>query len=151
MSGKGIFTDTRYAKEEGSKKIGRYEAYLLDFEKRGECPFCPRNLVLKALKKEGGWRIFNRSWKGESTEMHFLIIGVEHKTNLGELFSSDWVSINSLVKWTVDEYNIRGGGLAVRFGDTDYSGATIGHLHFHLIVPKMGDDGLSRPVNFPIG
>ena len=44
------------------------------------------------------------------------------------------------------KYNIKGGVLALRFGDTAYTGATVCHLHFHLIVPKK-----SQTVNFPIG
>lgn len=151
MSEKGIFTNTRYAKEEGNKEMGFYEAYLLDFERRGECPFCSKNFKLEVLKKIGKWQLVERSWKGENTKRHFLIIGEEHKTNLTEMSPADWISINSLIRRAVKKYRISGGGLAVRFGDTDCSGATISHLHFHLIVPNMDCKGLSKPVNFPIG
>jgi len=37
-----------------------------------------------------------------------------------------------------NDYNIPGGGLSLRFGPPEKSGATVRHLHAQLIVPKDG-------------
>jgi len=54
-----------------------------------------------------------------------------------------------IVNWAISEYDIKGAGLALRFGDTNYSGAGMRHLHFHLICPSLDDNDLSIPVYFP--
>jgi len=38
----------------------------------------------------------------------------------------------------------------MRFGDSDYTGATVTHLHLHLMVPKL-KRGKALTVEFPIG
>lgn len=148
---KGKFVNTRYSKNEGSKGIGKYEAYLLDFEERGKCPFCPGNHNFVILKKIGKWQIVERSWKKKTTRRYLLVIGEEHKTNILQLLPEDWVSVGELLLWATKKYKIKGGGFGVRFGDTDYSGATINHLHFHLIAPGLDKNGLSIPTDMPIG
>ena len=52
----------------------------------------------------------------------------------------------------IKKYKIKGGGLTLRFGEQNYTGATVLHLHFHLIVPKLKPKSkLAKIVNFPIG
>lgn len=39
----------------------------------------------------------------------------------------------------------------MRFGNTDYTGATVSHLHAHLIYPEVDKSKKSKTVNFPVG
>ena len=43
-----------------------------------------------------------------------------------------------------------GGGFCIRFGDTLHSGATVKHLHAHLIEPDVKNKKY-EPVSFYIG
>ena len=145
---KGKFVNKKFAKS------GDYGKVISSIEEVGKCPFCPDNFKYHKeplLKKEGGWLITKNSWPYENTEYHFVIIGEEHKVDFSELSESDLRSVKILVNWALQEFGIRGGALSIRFGDTDHTGATVSHLHFHLISPKLDEEGKAKTVNFPIG
>lgn len=133
---------------------GEYEDVISSIEKKGKCPFCPENFKYHKepiLKKENGWLITKNSWPYENTENHLVIIGEKHKENFNELTDSDFITVRKLVDWATKKFKIKGGGLSLRFGDTDHTGATVCHLHFHLISPKLDKDGKAKTVYFPIG
>lgn len=135
--------DTRFAKS------GEYKAVLSTIEKRGKCPFCPENFKYHkhpVLKRTQGWFISKSSWPYENAKHHFILLKVLHKEYIKELSQSDMKGVLALTQWATKKFDIKGGALAMRFGDTSYTGATVCHLHFHFIVPKKG-----KTVNFPIG
>lgn len=137
--------DARFA-----KKRGGYHDVIKTIEKEGKCPFCPDNFKYHKkhpiLKRYGNWFVTKNNWPYKNVEFHFVIIGKKHKENILELSNDDMKDILFLTQWTAKKYKIKGGAIAVRFGETDYTGATVCHLHAHLIVPKRG-----RTVNFPVG
>jgi len=133
---------------------GEYENVISSIEEKGKCPFCPDNFKYHKepiLKKEGAWFITKNSWPYKNAEFHFLIIGERHMENFDELGDDDFKSVKNLVNWANKEFNIKGGALTIRFGDTDHTGATVCHLHFHLISPELDENKKSKPVSFPIG
>ncbi len=126
-----------------------YGEVIEGIEKEGNCPFCPAHFIhhrKPILKKEGVWCITENSWPYDNTALHLLVIGDEHKEHLEELSEQDLLSIMLLVRWAIKEFDVKGGGVAMRFGDTGFTGATVCHLHLHVIVPKEGST-----VIFPIG
>lgn len=130
-------------------KSGEYKKVIEKIASVGKCPFCPDNFRYHkrpVLKQQSGWFITHNSWPYANTRNHFVIISVDHKESLGELSSGDLKAVISLAGWAAEKFKIKGGALALRFGGTDYTGATVCHLHFHLIVPKK-----SQMVNFPVG
>ncbi len=137
--------DTHYARSEFYKKV------LIDVKSEKVCPLCTLKWHTKPiLKTIGGWFITETFQPYPNAALHFLIIGKRHKENLAELTAGDWKEISQLQKWAAKKYNIQGGGIAMRFGDTAYTGATVAHLHMHLIVPKL-KRGRAMPVMFPFG
>lgn len=141
--------DARYAKS------SEYKETLDAIIKTDKCPFCPDNFKYhkKAiLKKFNGWCITENSWPYENTQYHFLLICGEHKEEFIELNDKDFKAIKVLTNWVIKKYNILGGGLAFRFGDSTYTGATVRHLHAHVLVPQLDNQkGMAIPVRFPIG
>lgn len=137
-----------------AKGKGEYEEVINTIEKKGKCPFCPgqlkyhKNPILKIL---GGWFITESSWPYQNTEHHFLLINLKHKEDFSEISKKDFESLRSLINWAIKKYKLEGGALALRFGDTNYTGATVSHIHAHLIYPKLGKNKKSETVNFPIG
>lgn len=138
--------DPRNARTDGYKQI------MQDIVTDGSCPLCPpmKWHPNPILKDNGGWIITENSHPYPNTRHHFITVSKKHIETLEEFTSQDLESILDLAKWACQEYNIKGGGLTMRFGDTLYTGATIKHLHAHLIVPKV-EDGQVSPVYFPIG
>ncbi len=148
MNKKKKVVDPTYAKGKGE-----YEKVINSIQEIGECPFCPKNFKYhknKFLKKEGGWTITQNSWPYPNAKHHFIIISEKHKEKFEELTAKDFVSTSKLVNWAIKKYKLPGGGLTIRFGQTEYTGATVCHLHFHLISPQRIKNK-TKPVYFPIG
>lgn len=141
--------DPRYAKSPG------YAADLEDILAQGVCPFCPENFNWHPnpiLRKLGRWIITQNRQPYENTKHHFLLKGDEHKESLAELTPLDWVSMRGLISWAMEEFKFEGGGLAIRFGPSNYTGATVRHLHAHLIVPELDPKtNQAIAVSFPFG
>lgn len=143
MNLKKDFVDPRYAKS------ADYRAVLEEIIKEGKCPFCPENFrwhPKPTLFEDDQWFLTEAGWKYENAEHHLLLIGKTHKKHFLELSPNDLEKIRALVNRACVLFKIQGGAIMLRFGDTEYTGATVKHLHFHLIVPEKG-----KVVNFPIG
>lgn len=143
--------DKTYAKSKSYKKE------LEDIEKKGECPFCEKNFKyyktkIIALKQYNGWFIAKSNWPYKNSLHHFMIVSKKHKEQFFELNKEDLETVKYLTNWAIKKFKIKGGALTIRFGDTKFTGATVCHLHFHLIYPqKNKKTGRAKVVNFPIG
>lgn len=117
------------------------------------CPFCPKHFkwhTKPILRRYKGWLITENFRPYDNTLHHFVIIGEKHIEKFEKLTTTDWQAISHLVSWAVKKYKIPGGGFTMRFGDSNYTGATVTHLHAHLIVPET-KSGKAKTVSFPIG
>jgi len=136
--------DPRFAKGRGE-----YENVINTIKETGKCPFCPNNFKYHkhpTLKKRGDWFITKISWPYKNHKCHFIIIKKSHVEDISELKAKDMENILFLSKWAVKEFKLKGGGLCMRFGDTNFTGSTVCHIHAHLITPIR-----DKTVNFPIG
>ena len=111
-------------------------------------PFLPREL---SLKRKKNWFLTQDSWPYKNTKHHFLIIGTKHKEKFSQLTKEDFAEVSELANWTIAKYKIQGGAVAVRFGDANFTGASVSHLHFHIITPKIKTKNSTKTVLFPIG
>lgn len=136
-------------------KTGAYGADLLQIKELKVCPFCPGQMhwhKKPILKETVRWFITESTHPYENSTHHVLVICKEHLEHFNPLTCDDWWQVMSLFNWYCDEHGIIGGGIAMRFGETTYTGATVCHLHFHLIVPEIDpESGKAKPVYFPIG
>lgn len=135
-----------------AKGKGYLEA-LKSIEKEKVCPLCPKTMkwhTKPILKKYKGWLITENFNPYENSMYHLLVIGDQHKEKIKELTLNDWEAITRLINWAVAKFKIKGGGMTMRFGNPLFTGATVQHLHAHLIAPKI-INGKAKPVYFPIG
>lgn len=126
-----------------------YKKTLEEILASGKCPFCPENFKYHEkpiLEEKDEWFITESTWPYKNASNHFLIIGKKHKEKLDELTTKDLKTIYYLANKISVEKGMRGGGFMLRFGDGNITGASVMHLHFHLIFPKKG-----KTVWFPIG
>ncbi|MDO8436030.1 MAG: HIT domain-containing protein [bacterium] len=134
---------------------GEYEEVIKKIALTGKCPFCKENFKYHKkpiLKRKNDWFLTEASWPYKNARCHFMILGEKHKENISDLKKESFEAIFFLAQWAIKKYKIKGGGLAVRFGDTDFTGASVSHLHFHLISPERNQKTKkTRKVNFPIG
>lgn len=120
------------------------------------CPFCLENLQKyhqEPILKEGKyWLLTTNKWPYTNTKYHFLLIHKTHIEHLLELTPEAGAELIEIAQWTAKEYDIPGGGLAMRFGDTEYSAGTVAHLHVQLLQPDIDTPGYDEaPVRIKIG
>jgi len=138
-----------------SARKGEYKKVIEEIASTGKCPFCKENFKYHKkpiYKKKGGWLLTNNSWPYENSKHHLVVIDEKHKEDFYELTNKDFESVAYLTRWAIKEWKIKGGGFAMRFGDTNFTGASVAHIHFHIISPEI-DQKIKKAkiVNFPIG
>lgn len=147
--GKKIFINKSYVRTRNQRKV------MDRIDKEGVCPFCGTNLERfhgkSSVKKSKHWFLLESKWPYKKTRIHLLFVAKKHMEHIEELSASDWSDLLQIVRWSIKKYKLRGGAFAIRFGDSRLTGATVHHLHAHLIEPKIDSKGMGKVVNFPIG
>lgn len=120
----------------------------------GGCPFCEKNLKKyhkNPIIREGDyWIVTKNQWPYKNTLVHLLIIYKLHAEQLSDLPPVAFLELHRWLVWIQDYYDITGGGICMRFGDTNFSAGTIKHLHVQFIVPNL-ESPTYQPVRFKIG
>ena len=108
----------------------------------GVCPFCHDfcgNNILKyhtkpILKKTKWWAVTENFEPYSGAKIHLLLVyRAEHVTMPSEIPTEGWANLGLVVEWVIREFKLPAGGFFFRFGDTDYTGATISHFHAQII------------------
>ena len=120
----------------------------------GLCPFCSENLAKyhkKPTLREGAcWILTSNQWPYEHTKHHLLAIAKIHVEHIDALPPGAMDELGEHFKWGTKEFNIKGGGIVMRFGDSDLAGSTVRHLHAQLIETDLNSPGY-EPVRAKIG
>lgn len=149
-SDKNQFIDVANSRVEEQREV------MKDILSADHCPFCPENLQKyhkQPFLKEGTyWRLTTNQWPYTHTKRHFLVIYRDHVENLAGLDPASGVELLEMMQWLEKEYRVKGGGWSMRFGDSDYSAATVAHLHAQFLVPDItAPDYDEEPVKVTIG
>ncbi len=119
-----------------------------------ECPFCPENLskyhTKPILKETAHWLLTENAWPYDHTQLHLLAILKTHAEQLSELPAGAGEELLQLFAEVEKENHVPGGGIALRFGDTNYSAGTVKHLHAQFIWPAVEKPDF-EPVRIKIG
>ncbi len=119
---------------------GIYDAVIKDIAKKQVCPFCPEQLSNfhknPILKEKDFWLATENMYPYKGAKKHILFIHKKHLSNISELSNEAWSELHTIIKDILSEKDIPGGTLMMRFGDTRYTGASVTHLHAHLISPN---------------
>lgn len=122
------------------EQLERYQE-IIDTQ---ECPFCEGNLYRwhgnPILTQGDHWLLTESSHPYAGTKKHWLVIAKYHAEHLNDMKPQ---AGEELWRWfSFLEYNfqIESGSLFIRFGDPEYNGGSVRHLHAHLIVPDTEAD-----------
>jgi diadenosine tetraphosphate (Ap4A) HIT family hydrolase len=80
---------------------------------------------------------------------HVLLIHREHIEDMSELSPEAWAELQQVVLELCKERGITGGGFIMRFGETKYTGASVTHLHAHLVQSDPTAPGYSDIKQIP--
>ncbi len=103
----------------------------------GFCPFCEEHLFkhhTKPLIRKGRhWLVTDNAWPYAGTRAHVLFITRKHIEAAEQLSPAAWTELLELYRELVTARKLRGATLMVRSGDTAYTGASVNHLHAHVV------------------
>lgn len=142
------FVDIANARKDDQRTV------MQDILAENHCPFCSENLhkyhKQPIIRETAFWTLTTNQWPYEHTKLHLLAIYKHHAVKLAELDPVAGTDLLQLFQWAEAEYQVPGGGWAMRFGDTNYSAGTVAHLHAQFVVPDLESPGY-EPVRIKIG
>lgn len=125
----------------------------------GSCPFCgptsqmPSEIQERMVLEGVHWRAWHNPFPYSGHREHLILAPIEHWTQPSDLSPAamlEWMEMNIRL---IAQFELPGGGLVMRFGDHEYKGGSITHLHSHIQVPDcrsfaiavfFADDELKR-------
>ena len=138
-----------HARENQQKDI------MIKASQNNSCPFC-WELVEKyhpkpILQKGKWWWISENGWPYKGTETHLIFFYRDHVSRISEIFPEAFGELQTIIKWAEDRFNIKGGALFIRFGDTNRTGSSIQHIHAQLVVGNSEKGANSEALRVKLG
>ncbi len=116
----------------------------------GFCPFCEKHIFKHhrrpLIYKGRYWLVTENAWPYAGVQFHFLFITRQHIEATEEMFAPAWSELQKLYKKLVKKNKMKGATLMIRSGDTRLTGASVNHLHAHLVAGSPRNKK-SKPVN----
>lgn len=121
----------------------------------GVCPFCAEYFTKyhpkPVIKETTYWFLAENMSPYAGTKHHFIFVyKPKHIRDIFELDATALSDLFSLVCFTIEKYKLLGGSFFIRFGDHRYTGASVEHLHAHLLMGD-GDAPGHEPVRVKLG
>jgi len=120
-------------------------AEMRSLEERGICLFCPEGLRQQGrqqiLWRTRHWAVTPNEFPYAGTALHLLLVPQQHAHDLldlpAEVQHDFWAVLGSVR----ERYQLHHYGLGVRNGDCRFTGATIRHVHAHVLVAAPATAG----------
>lgn len=119
---------------------------MVRLEEEGLCLFCPDGLKRTekvVISANEHCSLTYNDYPYPNTQLHFLLVPKRHVIDVTQLVLAELDAMIRLICFAQAEFEFEAYGLAARNGDPAYTGGTIRHLHFHLVV---GDPTATDPV-----
>lgn len=103
----------------------------------GECYFCTgytKNELASPIYVGLNWFVKRNDFPYPGSKHHYLIVIKDHITKITDLKTDEWLELQEIIKWLENQLSITGASYFIRSGDMAFTGATLDHLHCHLIV-----------------
>lgn len=130
-----------------SRPDGEYAKTIQKIAGEGICPFCKENLTKYhdlPVEEKKYWLVTDNKWPYKPSKNHRLIIHKEHATHIRELTNEAWTELREILQLECASRAVEGGTLVIRFGDTHYTGASVVHLHAHLVQSDPDDPAYDK-------
>ncbi len=110
----------------------------------GICLFCPGYLAShpqqQVLFSTRHWTVTPNEFPYQGTSLHLLLVPHQHASDLLELSEEARGDFWAALAAVVDRHGLSHYGLGVRNGDCRFTGATIRHVHAHVLVASTAQD-----------
>jgi len=113
-------------------------AEMRQLEAQGVCLFCPEALSTHArqqvLLRTSHWTVTPNEFPYPGTVLHLLLVPDQHAADLLDLADDSRQDFWTALALVRSRYGLSYYGLGARNGDCRYTGATIRHVHAHVLV-----------------
>lgn len=109
------------------------------------CPFCMKHFLTyhtKPIIADGKYWVLTENFEPyKGSRVHLLAVSKRHVKHFDQLSPAAHQELFHLFAQELKKRKIKGGALFMRFGDTNYTGGTVEHLHAQLVCgTKRGKD-----------
>jgi ATP adenylyltransferase len=122
-------------------------AEMRRLEAAGICLFCPEALRGHASQRVAfetrHWMVTPNAFPYQGTKLHLLVVPHRHANDMLDLDDDTLADFWSALRQIRSQFDLGHYGLGVRNGDCRFTGATIAHVHAHVLV---GDPDLEPEV-----
>lgn len=126
-----LYCTDNYRTEQQLAEMRRLEA-------AGICLFCPEALREHARQRveieTRHWAVTPNAYPYAGTRLHLLVVPVRHVNDLLDLDEDSLADFWDAMRQIRQRYNLDHYGLGVRNGNCSFTGATIAHVHAHVLV-----------------
>lgn len=116
-------------------------------EAAGICLFCPASLRSHARQRviceTRHWTVTPNAFPYSGTGLHLLVVPHQHVNDMLDLDDEALADFWTALRQVRERYGLDHYGLGVRNGNCSFTGATIAHVHAHVLV---GDPSLDPEV-----
>ena len=110
---------------------------MKELQKAGVCLFCKRNFIryqtAPVIREKKWWLIRKNDYPYDGSRIHLLLIYKKHINSVDKISKNGMIEFLDHVKWVKNKFKIPGSTFLIRSGDNKYTGATITHLHAHIV------------------
>jgi ATP adenylyltransferase len=123
-------------------------AQMERLEAAGVCLFCPdelgRHAGAAAFLRTEHWTVMPNDFPYAGTSLHLLLLPRAHVGDMLELGAAAQADFFTALGTARQHWGFEHYGLGVRNGDCRYTGATIVHLHAHVVVAPPEPEAVVR-------
>ena len=135
-----LYCTDNYRTQEQLAEMRRLEA-------AGTCLFCPASLREHArhevVIQTRHWAVTPNAFPYQGTKLHLLVVPHRHVNDMLDLDDDSLADFWTALRLVRERYDLGHYGLGVRNGNCSFTGATIAHVHAHVLV---GDPDLDPEV-----
>ena len=114
-----------------------YAAILRRITKDKVCPFCEKHFLkyhIRPILKTGTYWLLTENFHPYSgAKHHLLAVSRTHVEHFEKLSPAAHAELFKLFGAEARKRGIRGGTIFMRFGETEYTGGSVNHLHAQLV------------------
>ncbi|MEX0652217.1 MAG: hypothetical protein WD509_00430 [Candidatus Paceibacterota bacterium] len=119
-------------------RLSEQRAQMEQIQKDGVCPFCIEYFTkyhTAEIEREGKWWLVSKNdFPYEGTSIHYILVYKKHIVQPSEIDPEAWEEFGEHINYLNTTHTPKGGSFFMRFGDTDYTGGSIDHLHAQFLV-----------------
>lgn len=114
--------------------------FMREMEREKICVFCPEGFTRtnqNAIHRTAHWTVTPNRFPYRNAGLHMLLVPYNHVADMLELSVAAKADFFSALKWVRDEFALNNYRLMVRNGECTRTGATVAHLHVHVIMESL--------------